>query len=172
MRMSLAPAVSQRRLAVFTASPITVYSSRRSEPTLPANTSPKLMPIPMASSASTSAKYSRATSARIGINFGEVYADPDGELGATLLLPLRVELLERCQLIERAPHRAVGVVLVRHGRAPHRHDRVPDELVERAAVFEHDLHHLGEILREERGDGVRTHRLRHRREATNVREEE
>src|SRR5256885_806714 len=44
------PAVSQRRLAVFTASPITVYSSRRSEPTLPANTSPKLMPIPMRSS--------------------------------------------------------------------------------------------------------------------------
>src|SRR2546428_52709 len=45
-----APGVSRRRWAAFTASPITVSSSRRSEPTLPANTSPKLMPIPMASS--------------------------------------------------------------------------------------------------------------------------
>src|SRR5439155_855637 len=43
-------AIQGRRLAVFTASPITVYSSRRSEPTLPANTSPKLMPSPMPSS--------------------------------------------------------------------------------------------------------------------------
>src|SRR5207249_8152478 len=34
--------------------------------------------------------------------FAEVDADPDGELRAALLLPLRVELLERCQLIERA----------------------------------------------------------------------
>src|SRR6266571_294173 len=104
--------------------------------------------------------------------FAEVDADPDAELGATLLFPLRVELLERCQLIERAAHGAVGVVLVHHGRAPQRHDRVPDELVERAAVLEHDLHHLGEVLREEGGDGVRTHRLRHRREAANIREEE
>src|SRR6184192_804623 len=49
MRISFAPAVSHRRLAVFTASPITVYSRRRSEATFPANTSPKLMPIPMPS---------------------------------------------------------------------------------------------------------------------------
>src|SRR5438874_1657170 len=103
--------------------------------------------------------------------FAEVDADPDGERGAPLLLPLRVEPLERCQLIERAAHGAIGVVFVRHGRAPQRHNRVPDELVERPAVLEHDLHHLGEVLREESGDGVRTHRLRHRREATNVREE-
>ena len=34
---------------MFTASPITVYSSRRFEPMLPANTSPKLMPMPIAS---------------------------------------------------------------------------------------------------------------------------
>src|SRR5205823_1750243 len=43
-------ALEQSRDAVFTASPITVYSSRRSDPMLPANTSPKLIPIPMPSS--------------------------------------------------------------------------------------------------------------------------
>ena len=35
---------------MLTASPITVYSSRRSDPMLPANTSPKLIPMPMPSS--------------------------------------------------------------------------------------------------------------------------
>ena len=40
-------ALEQRREAVFTASPSTVYSSRCSLPMLPANTSPKLMPMPM-----------------------------------------------------------------------------------------------------------------------------
>src|SRR5574341_1369150 len=47
MMISPGPALEQSRDAVFTASPMTVYSSRRSLPMLPANTSPKLIPMPM-----------------------------------------------------------------------------------------------------------------------------
>ena len=36
--------------------------------------------------------------------------------------------------VERGPHRALGVVLVRDRRAPDGHDRVADELLDRAAV--------------------------------------
>ena len=39
-RISPAPAAEHNRLAVFTVSPMTVNSSRRSEPMLPANASP------------------------------------------------------------------------------------------------------------------------------------
>ena len=45
-RISPGPASAQSRAATFTASPMTVYSSRRWLPMLPANTSPWLMPIP------------------------------------------------------------------------------------------------------------------------------
>ena len=46
----------------------------------------------------------------------------------------RVELGHRGDQVERRPHRALGVVLVRDGRPPHRHHRVADELLDRAAV--------------------------------------
>ena len=49
-RISPSPASAQRRLAVLTVSPMTVNSSRRSEPMLPANASPKLRPMPICSS--------------------------------------------------------------------------------------------------------------------------
>ena len=45
-----------------------------------------------------------------------------------------------------AAHRAVGVVGRAERRAPLRHHGVADELVQRAAVPEHALHHLGEVL--------------------------
>src|SRR5437867_494799 len=106
-----------------------------------------------------------------GEHLPEVDPDPNAELRAALLLPLRLEPLQGLELIERAVHGAIGVVFVRHGRAPQRHDRIAHELVERAAVLEHELHHLGEILGEERGDVVRAHGLRHRREAADIGEE-
>ena len=79
---------------------------------LPANTSPWLIPIPTPIS-------------------GRPWLDPalvepgDGPLHG-----------------ERGAQRAVGVVGVGDRRAPERHDRVADELVERAAVLEDHLHHL------------------------------
>ena len=41
--------------------------------------------------------------------------------------------------VERCAHRALRVVLVRDRRAPHRHDRIADELLDRAAVPPDDL---------------------------------
>src|SRR5207253_1295846 len=52
------------------------------------------------------------------------------------------------------------------------HDRVADEFVERAAVFEHDLHHFGEVIREQRRDPLGAHPLGHRGEAADVGEED
>ena len=45
-----------------------------------------------------------------------------------------VQLLDRLQDAEAGPDSALGVVLVRHGCAEHRHHRVPDELLDGAAV--------------------------------------
>ena len=45
-----------------------------------------------------------------------------------------VELGHRGDEVERSAHRALGVVLVRDRRPPHRHHRVADELLDRAAV--------------------------------------
>ena len=45
--MAVPLVIPSSRAAVFTVSPIAVYSSRRSEPTLPAITGPELSPIPM-----------------------------------------------------------------------------------------------------------------------------
>ena len=47
---------------------------------------------------------------------------------------LLAEGLDRLGQIERGTHRAFGVVLVRHRRSPHRHDRVADELLDHAAI--------------------------------------
>ena len=48
---------------------------------------------------------------------------------------------------------------------PLRHQCVADELVERTAMSEHALHHLGEELREEERGLVRLHRCRQWRSA-------
>ena len=45
---------------------------------------------------------------------------------------LLVQLGDRLGDAERGPHRALGVVLVRHGSPEHGHDRVADELLDRA----------------------------------------
>ena len=49
------------------------------------------------------------------------------------------ERLDRVDELEAGAHRPLGVVLVRHRRAPHRHDRVADELLDRPAVALDDL---------------------------------
>ena len=41
---------------------------------------------------------------------------------------------DRVDEVECRPHRPLGVVLLRDRRAPHRHDRVADELLDRPAV--------------------------------------
>ena len=72
---------------------------------------------------------------------------------------------------QRRAHSPVRVVRVGDGGAPERHDRVADELVERAAVLEDHLHHLGEVLAQELGDRVRAHALGDGGEAADVAEE-
>src|SRR2546421_11756583 len=52
------------------------------------------------------------------------------------------------------------------------HDRVADELVERAPVFEHDLHHFGEVIGEQGRDPLGAHALGQRRKAPNIGEED
>ena len=133
IRISPASAAEQRRLAVFTVSPMTVNSSRRSEPMLPANASPKFRPMPICSSGRPAARQ------------------------------LRVQLVELVHHLDRRGHRLVGVVGAADRRAPLRHDRVADELVERAVMPEHAVHHLGEVLGEQARHVVRTHRLRRAR---------
>jgi hypothetical protein len=45
-----------------------------------------------------------------------------------------IQIRDRFQDCEPRPHRPLGVVLVRHRSAAHGHDRVADELLDRAAV--------------------------------------
>ena len=56
-------------------------------------------------------------------------------------------------------------------RAPQRHDRVAHEFVERSAMLEHLVDHLGEVLGEQLRDIVRAHSLGHRREPADIGEE-
>ena len=101
----------------------------------------------------------------------EVEPDADLHRRSARRRPARVELVEGEHHVERRVHRAVRVVALAERRAPLRHDRVADELVERAAVAEHALHHLGEVLGEQLGHRVRVHRLRERGEPADVGEE-
>ena len=57
------------------------------------------------------------------------------------------------------------------GRAEERHDHVADELVERALVREHEVHHPGEVLVEHPDDLFGLPALGDRRKAADVREE-
>ena len=120
---------------------MTVNSSRRSEPMLPANASPKLRP------------------------------DADLKLGPAGGAPARVELLELVNHLDRRGHRLVGVVGAADRRAPLRHHGVADELVERSVMTEHAIHHLREVLGEQARHVVRPHRLGQRGEAANVAEQ-
>ena len=87
---------------------------------------------------------------------------------ATLGLPLGVQLRQLLHHVDRGRHRLVGVVVGSDRRSPLRHDRVADELVERAAVPEHAVDHLREVLRQQRRHVVRRHGLGQRREAADV----
>ena len=74
--------------------------------------------------------------------------------------------------IERGADGALGVVLARGRRAPHRHHRVADELLHGAAVAADDEARGVEVAREQVADVLRVARLRERREADEVGEED
>jgi len=65
-----------------------------------------------------------------------------------------VECLDLLAQPDRGPHRPQRIILVQHGHTEHRHHRVPDELLHRAAVpsdhrprgIEIPVHHLPEAL--------------------------
>ena len=78
----------------------------------------------------------------------------------------------RLDQLERGAHRALGVVFVRGGRAPHGHDRIADELLDRAAVALDDLACDIEIARQRLADVFRVTFLGKGREADEVGEED
>ena len=61
---------------------------------------------------------------------------------------------------------------MRHGRAPDRHDRIADELLDGAAVEVDDLRRGIEVAREELANRLRVAVLRERREADEVGEQD
>src|SRR5581483_10830367 len=90
--------------------------------------------------------------------------DAEPQLDALLLRPVADR--------ERRPDRPLGVVLVRGGRAEERHHRVADELLDRAAeAFELGPQRGLQPL-EERGDVLGVERLRARREAREIAEQD
>ena len=117
-------AVCSMRAATFTASPIAVYSRRRSEPTCPTITGPVLMPT----------RTSRS-SPRSPLHLLLVAGDPRDD-------------------VETCPDRALGVVLVGDRRAEEREDRVAHQAGEGSLVavdrrdesFERAVHDLGPVL--------------------------
>ena len=54
-------------------------------------------------------------------------------------LDARAQAADRVDQVEAGPDRPLGVVLVGDRRAPDRHDRVADELLDRAAVAADDV---------------------------------
>ena len=73
--------------------------------------------------------------------------------------------------VERGPHRALGVVLVRDRRAPDGHDGVADELLDRAAVALDRPRGRVEVAESSSRVLLGVARLRHAREADEVGEE-
>ena len=74
--------------------------------------------------------------------------------------------------VERGADRALGVVLVRDRRAPDRHDRVADELLDRAAVAADDVRAQVEVAGERLADVFRVALLGERREADEIGEQD
>ena len=117
-------AVCSMRAATFTASPIAVYSRRRSEPTCPTITGPVLMPTRTSRSSPCSRSHLLL-----------VAGDPRDD-------------------VEPCPDRALRVVLVRDRRAEEREDRVAHQPGERSLVavdrrdepLERAVHDLGPVL--------------------------
>ena len=69
-------------------------------------------------------------------------ADPDGQAGQADVLTQGRHAVDQ---LEPGTNRPLGVVLVCGGHAPHRHHRVADELLDRAAVPRDDLTTLLEV---------------------------
>ena len=74
--------------------------------------------------------------------------------------------------VERGADGALGVVLVRGRRAPDRHDRVADELLDRAAVAVDHLARQVEVARQGLADVLGVALLGERREADEVGEQD
>ena len=118
------------RAAVLVVSPSAVYSSRRSEPTLPDITGPGV----------------------------EADAHLEAVVQVALAQPL-VEALEPVEHVARGGERAVGVVGLLERRAEDGHDAVAHVGHERAAVVEDRLAHLGQVAVERVDDLGRLERL-------------
>ncbi len=79
---------------------------------------------------------------------------------------------DRCDEVERRAHRALRVVLGRRRCPPHRHHRVADELLDRAAVEGDQPAARVEVAGQELAHLLRVARLGERREADQVGEED
>ncbi len=101
---------------------------------------------------------------RAGIERDECLAGGDSD--AELELVFERELPDR----ERGADGTLRVIFVRRRSAEQRHGRVPDELLDRAAVALELLADALVVRAEERCDVLRIHRLRTRREADEVAE--
>ena len=132
------------REAVFTVSPITAYSKRRSEPTLPDITGPELRPIPI----------------RKPSPIPDV-CEPPVELG---------ELLGDHRASRR--DRQVRVIVRRHRRAERGHHAVAHVVDERAAVIEDRVGHQAQVPVEHVDHLIDRQRLRERGETAEVTEED
>ena len=85
---------------------------------------------------------------------------------------LDAERRDRGDEVERSPHGALGVALGRDRRAPHRHHRVADELLDHAAVpVDHRARGV-EVARQQFADLLRVARLGQRREPTRSAEQD
>ena len=78
----------------------------------------------------------------------------------------------RVDQVERGAHGALGIVLARDRRAPHGHDRVADELLDRAAVALDDLAREVEVARQGLAHVLRVAVLGEGREADQVGEQD
>ena len=97
-------------------------------------------------------------------------ADPDFQLAAQFA-QLPAQFIERGRHAKRGGHRVAGAVGVGHRGAPERHDRIADELVERAAVGEDDFDLRGKVLVQHRDHVFGARRFGERGEAANVGEQ-
>ena len=73
--------------------------------------------------------------------------DPDPNRDSDPPVPgeLQIQLVQRVPHLDRCPHRAEGVVLMRPGHPEHGHDRVADEFLHRATVAPDGPGHLLEV---------------------------
>ena len=76
-----------------------------------------------------------------GDDLSGIDPDPDLEADVECALELLVQAVEAAKHLLGGPDGAEGVVLVCDGHPEHRHDLVPDELLDRAAMPLDDLSH-------------------------------